>query len=76
MQLVATFARPMSWRQSSMESRRRVSRGSEWRKVLEPVVRRTVLARRMFLAQRREVSDSRRWALARIDRNRWRQPRS
>ena len=51
-------------------------RGSFEASVREPVVRRIVMAKRVFLAQGREVSASRRWAWDRIVRKRWRQPRT
>ena len=74
-QLATTFARPRSCRQSSMESRARVMRGSLGTREREAVVRRMVHAKRVFLAQGRAVSDSLRWAWERMVRKRWRQPR-
>ena len=74
-QLATTFARPRSWRQSSIASRARVRRTSFGVRERDAVVRRMVHANNVFLAQGSAVSDSRRWACERMERKRLRQPR-
>ena len=75
-QLAAILARPMSPRQSTMSSKQRVRRGVDGGITREAVVSKIVHAIRVFLAQLRAESVSRCWALARMERKRWRRPRT
>ena len=59
-----------------MASRALVSKGWKRGKDRDEVVRRMVRARSEFWAHLRAESDSRRWAVARMDRMLWCKPRS
>ena len=75
MQPAATVARPRSCRQSKISLSVCGINGSCGGMTWLLVVRTIVRERRVFLAQGRDVSNSRRWALVRIERRRTIQPR-
>lgn len=69
-QLAAILARPRSVRQSSMASKQWFRRGEVGGMMRDVVVKRMVHAIKLFFAQGRADSVSRRCALARIERKR------